>query len=894
MLIAGRSISYVARWACALFLTATVALVIIGEDEEGASAAAATDVAAHASVPAVSLDHARDEVTGLLASIGLLEYSGVLEHYEMPTVAAVAVQDPSLGPPNVKPFHWRMIVAEAKKSVETAAGAGAGAGGGAGGANGNVGGALTAAEGGGDDPVPELVVVLKDAPEDEMPLEMPKTRTIGECRVSRSFVPSTGVETAPPIFWSFPGSGNTWIRFLIEQATGYYTGSVYRDLDIIKVMPGELRCDSTVVAVKGHPNWTPFDLVDGAYRPDGRWTIPNVKNGARDVENLDLWFGKTDINPRPVIKGFYKKCGGLPIDRALVVTRDPFSALWAEYQRQKAEKIVNGTKDYGHVAKLAKVDFVPADMRYTLISLMQDWVLQFVGYEGFVERHGCGSVLFQPFEEMVNPKTRDLALARISAHLRRPLATTPACAYTLADHPAIRRDKVKDPAYMTIADAYGHPGVGDLVCDMYEIAGPELKLFGYKPPRYGPSGGVCAPPKRSTPVISKHTILTGGTLNCKSDRVGGLSAPGYYLTHDQYENATDPKPVKTHEFLSKRKAKPGDKPEYRETVFEGVDFERPYLTLACAVRNDNHSGNILQRTKNQIVNLAAYAERLEIFLEVIVVEWNPEDDREPLANVLQLPNNTDAKFLSLRIITVPKELHEIAVEPPINLPVQQYFGKNVAVRRARGEFVLCWNADMMLNEAFFRRVKLRNLRKGIYYRIDRLDFDKPFPPDFDLGNLEAERERAWLELHIYQVRTAVGTRTINTVAEKATFWSDFYNHNDTTHRFADRCCKMGCERSFKSCRWMNWDGWSGDRIRAEVPKLLQRGELGAIEDLLNNPQQFHANAPGDFLMMSREDWHRIRGYPEAPYQDELDKVRRCDVFIYHTKQTKRQKNKQLH
>lgn len=28
---------------------------------------------------------------------------------------------------------------------------------------------------------------------------------------------------------SFPGSGNTWTRFLIEQATGYLTGSVYKD-----------------------------------------------------------------------------------------------------------------------------------------------------------------------------------------------------------------------------------------------------------------------------------------------------------------------------------------------------------------------------------------------------------------------------------------------------------------------------------------------------------------------------------------------------------------------------------------------------------------------------------------------------------------------------------------
>ena len=28
---------------------------------------------------------------------------------------------------------------------------------------------------------------------------------------------------------SFPGSGNTWIRYLIESVTGIFTGSVYED-----------------------------------------------------------------------------------------------------------------------------------------------------------------------------------------------------------------------------------------------------------------------------------------------------------------------------------------------------------------------------------------------------------------------------------------------------------------------------------------------------------------------------------------------------------------------------------------------------------------------------------------------------------------------------------------
>ena len=33
---------------------------------------------------------------------------------------------------------------------------------------------------------------------------------------------------------SFAGSGNTWSRFLIENASGYYTGSVFNDKKLCK------------------------------------------------------------------------------------------------------------------------------------------------------------------------------------------------------------------------------------------------------------------------------------------------------------------------------------------------------------------------------------------------------------------------------------------------------------------------------------------------------------------------------------------------------------------------------------------------------------------------------------------------------------------------------------
>jgi hypothetical protein len=33
---------------------------------------------------------------------------------------------------------------------------------------------------------------------------------------------------------SFPGSGNTWLRYLLQQATGVLTGSVYKDYALLK------------------------------------------------------------------------------------------------------------------------------------------------------------------------------------------------------------------------------------------------------------------------------------------------------------------------------------------------------------------------------------------------------------------------------------------------------------------------------------------------------------------------------------------------------------------------------------------------------------------------------------------------------------------------------------
>ncbi|XP_069135593.1 WSCD family member AAEL009094-like [Argopecten irradians] len=57
----------------------------------------------------------------------------------------------------------------------------------------------------------------------------------------------------PTALVSFPGSGNTWLRHVIQQATGVATGSTYTDAALKRDgFPGEGQTNGSVIVVKTH------------------------------------------------------------------------------------------------------------------------------------------------------------------------------------------------------------------------------------------------------------------------------------------------------------------------------------------------------------------------------------------------------------------------------------------------------------------------------------------------------------------------------------------------------------------------------------------------------------------------------------------------------------------
>ncbi|XP_069160117.1 WSCD family member AAEL009094-like [Procambarus clarkii] len=139
---------------------------------------------------------------------------------------------------------------------------------------------------------------------------------------------------------SFPGSGNTWIRYLLQQVTGYYSGSVYKDYALMKNgFPAESVSNGSVVVVKTH-EWGP-----------------------------------------EIRKTF---------SRAVLVMRDPYLAIQAEFNRQSGGHIGHAqpdkyTRDGGHYWEKFVTNKALAWMNTTLDWLKFEGPLHLVFYEDLLD-----------------------------------------------------------------------------------------------------------------------------------------------------------------------------------------------------------------------------------------------------------------------------------------------------------------------------------------------------------------------------------------------------------------------------------------------------------------------------------------------------------------------------
>lgn len=261
-------------------------------------------------------------------------------------------------------------------------------------------------------------------------------------------------------------------------------------------------------------------------------------------------------------------------------------------------------------------------------------------------------------------------------------------------------------------------------------------------------------------------------------------------------------------------SRPGSTPVSRDS--DGAPLD---LSVVATARNDDHGGNLLGRMQLFVDSLLAQCREHGLAAELILVEWNPVPDRPRLAQALSW-SHVDAPG-RVRIVEVPPAVHR-RFRYADQLPLYQMIAKNAGIRRARGRFVLATNVDILFSAELLRLLAGGRLREGRLYRVERYDVPSDVP---DGGDVAARL--AYCRRHVMRHHYREGSLNLETGRHS---------------------------RFYPEPTW-----------RSRLRERLQDWGLRPV----TNRARLHTNGCGDFTLMARPDWERVRGYPEL------------DMFSFH-------------
>ncbi len=304
------------------------------------------------------------------------------------------------------------------------------------------------------------------------------------------------------------------------------------------------------------------------------------------------------------------------------------------------------------------------------------------------------------------------------------------------------------------------------------------------------------------------------------------------------------------------------------------------LSIVATSRNDDHGGNLLRRMQAFVDGFAEQCRRHTLEAELILVEWNPPADRPPLAEALHWPQGDGA--FTIRIIRVPPAMHaRLACSD--RLPLFQMIAKNVGIRRARGDFVLATNIDILFSDALVRFMRDR-LRRSNLYRVDRYDVPGDIPVAASVATV-----LEFCKINTFRINRRDGVymikeRKLYPIHETATglmrAWAESAWRGFTG--LCHQAARQGLLAVRRGLGWRPWRPWRLPRLPRRTRRAghgfmaalvgalrrsLERGTASVVSIVVALRRLFeiprlHTNACGDFTLMARDDWFRMRGYPE--------------------------------
>lgn len=181
------------------------------------------------------------------------------------------------------------------------------------------------------------------------------------------------------------------------------------------------------------------------------------------------------------------------------------------------------------------------------------------------------------------------------------------------------------------------------------------------------------------------------------------------------------------------------------------------ISIVCSCRNDNYGENLLDRIHYFMRSI----DRFTVPIEIILVEWNPLDEYECIADIISKWNDIVKFTHPIRVITVSKENHERFIHKfeytEGYKSFQEYPSKNVGIRHAKGTYIIQTNPDIFFPlstikfiEYMIKSVDIQNVvscGNPIGKRIDILEVNR-FPSIMNKSKEEVEKGIVAMEKYV--------------------------------------------------------------------------------------------------------------------------------------------------
>lgn len=257
-------------------------------------------------------------------------------------------------------------------------------------------------------------------------------------------------------------------------------------------------------------------------------------------------------------------------------------------------------------------------------------------------------------------------------------------------------------------------------------------------------------------------------------------------------------------------------------------IDKPYLSIVIAGRNDNYGGDFDARLQNSLTWYYNKLEQAKLYAEIVLVNYNPLLNEKPLEDRIKVIPNSP--YVRTRMITVDEQSH-ISYhneEKRKKLPFYEFIAKNIGIRRAKGEYILSTNADIVVPYSIIRHMATMNLKPYKYYRASRADFK-----GFESSILKPEEFIDTCRRNTFKIFMKGFSYDIDgTKFDKELLWLKAYNYFRLKYNL----------------------------FKATFPVFMNKYSIPFISH--NAEFKYHCQGSGDFMLMHNSKWQQLYGNPE--------------------------------